>query len=817
VIYRLILSFVSFGEFFSDHKSPGEGGDRMERKIVFAAVCFFILGEGLALHGQGYKLQVRVELATVRDKPDAQALALSYLPSGTVIEAAQKMGTWYSFSFLAEDGRTILTGYIHEGSVAVVETGRTQAPPLSSAQSARPPTGDKSLLELQRLEANIRQESIALLTMIKNLQPQESDRTRTRTVDMVRIIVDGCSARDRMDLQSNVIYHPRLNDEYDLIEKNDGFFKVILPDGRLGWLQESCVQVFSAAKTEAKIKYSGVKESEVKEFLDSATDLYSQIDKEKAEADLILKGYQGGNASIDESAAKIQKYFDYAARFYQQYVDTKTADLGTTASFLSQVSAWAELLFGSSSFGTDYLDKTSTKVSGGIRDLSLGGNVTINDASRVDFRVANKRDILETPFATTDVEASYSFRNARGLALRAGVALNSYKDETISLNDYSRTSLTAGINYPLGATALLNAEYSFLQNSFSQNKGNNYGDHQLLASARLRSRPGMEYVFQLRSSLENGKSDFYKFTNLEPSVSLTRSGVNSKLTLRALYENFNYPNLALRSYGRAVFLLTGTRKKDNGGSLGYDLEVTSKNYSGNAGQNYLQVRGRFQTTRSGTVTSSFAPSFYTNLYTNESTNSFTEFRVDWNNSTTAFFGDVSTYFRLWHSPGQPVQDKTGIVKPYVLDVMGKFGISVKNIRIGPSFGVHALFSSEDKTFFKRDGNLVRFGGVAEGTIALPRNGSLNLSGSYEYGFVYNNEVSIDPATGDVREGDILSRSPTTFQFNSSVLFPLLSMLDLTGRLNYYVINTDMTSKLSINPAIQNNRFTFLVGVRLHYN
>ena len=796
----------------------------MMKKSVVGAACFFLLVGGLILYGQGYKLKVRVDLAAVRDKPDGQAQILGYLKTGTVIDAGQKIGAWYSFNFLAADGQTSLTGYVPEVSVDVVGAGG-QPPPLTGAVPAQagkpataPPaaTGDKNLLELQRLEGNMRDESITFLTLIKKMQPQESDQTRTRTIDMVRVNADGCSAYDRMDVQSNVIYRPRLNDEYELVEKNDGFYKVVLADGRQAWLAESCVQPFSASKTEAKIKYAGVNATEVKEFLDSASDLYSQISKEKIEADLILKGYQGGNAAFDESAAKIQKYYDYAARFYRQYIENKAADTGTTASILSQISAWTELLFGSSSFGTDYLDKTVEKFSGGVRDLSLGGNMMISEASRVEFRVANKRDILETPFSTTDVDASYSYKNTGGLAVRAGVALNSYKDEKSALNDYSRTTLKAGVDLPLGEIALLNAEYSFLQNSFGQNAGNNYGDHQLLASAKLRPKPGMEYTFQLRSSLESGKSDFYNFTNLEPSLSLTRSGTNSRLTLRALYESFNYPKLDLRSYGRAAFSLSGTTKKEKG-SLGYNLEVTSKTFSGNAPQNYIQIRGQLQTQKSGAVTSSLTPSFFTNLYPKASSNSFTEFRVDWNNSTASFFGDVSTYFRLWHSPGTPVKDKTGLVKPYVLDVMGKVGVVIKGFRIGPSFGVHALFSSEDVTFFKRDGNLFRFGGVAEGTIALPNGGSLNLSGAYEYGFVYNNEVSIDQNTGEVKEGDLFTRNPTTFQLNSSISYPVLPVLELIGRLNYYVIKTDMTAKLSINPVIQNNRFTFLIGVRFHYN
>jgi hypothetical protein len=172
---------------------------------------------------------------------------------------------------------------------------------------------------------------------------------------------------------------------------------------------------------------------------------------------------------------------------------------------------------------------------------------------------------------------------------------------------------------------------------------------------------------------------------------------------------------------------------------------------------------------------------------------------------------------MWHSPGQPVAGKTGIVKPGVVDVMGKLGIVIKGFRIGPTFGLHALFSAEDEQFFKRDGNLFRFGASAEGMIALPLNGTLSLNGSYEYGFVYNNEVSINPSTGDVTEGDILTRHPTTLQANAALSLPVLRIMDIIGRADFYIISTDMTSKLSINPIVRNDRFTFLVGVRFRYN
>ena len=320
----------------------------------------------------------------------------------------------------------------------------------------------------------------------------------------------------------------------------------------------------------------------------------------------------------------------------------------------------------------------------------------------------------------------------------------------------------------------------------------------------------------MRSALQTSESDLYNFTNLEPSLAYDRYGADSRMTVRAFYDMFTYSDLKLRSYNRAVLQFRNQSRSGTSSSL-WDLSVMSKAFPENKSAGYLQLQGGFARTRSGRLGMRFAPSFTTNLFTENSENSFTDLRLDVGATAPTVFGNISTFFRLWHSPGDPDAENAS-VKPYVLDVYGKLGLHLKYFKIGPTFGLHALFSSEKGVeFFRRDGNLIRVGGIVEGNIPFPSGIYLTLRGTYEYGFVYNNEIDIDVNSGDITTGDLLLRHPTTFQLRSTLRVPLMTNLVLLGRVHYYKIATDMDEKLSIRPITGNTRFTALAGISYRFN
>ena len=95
--------------------------------------------------------------------------------------------------------------------------------------------------------------------------------------------------------------------------------------------------------------------------------------------------------------------------------------------------------------------------------------------------------------------------------------------------------------------------------------------------------------------------------------------------------------------------------------------------------------------------------------------------------------------------------------------------------------------------------------------------NISLMVAYDYGSVYNEELTIASSTGEITFGELQERHPTTMQFTSTISAPLMHNLELIGRLNYYKINTDMDETLSINPIKFTKQMSFQLGIRYRYN
>ncbi|MFC2170278.1 SH3 domain-containing protein [Acidobacteriota bacterium] len=624
------------------------------------------------------------------------------------------------------------------------------------------------------------------------------------------------------DVSSSVIYTASVNEEFDILEKEEDFYRIQLADGREGWIQQLCVQQFSGQGEVPKVKFEGIKRSEVKKFLEVAERMFSRLSQQKIFADQIIKKYKGPGIEkrselneIFNIYSRIEEYYDYAFRFYQDYIKDRAILFVEKTSLLTRLSGWAELLFGSANFETAYLNQPDEVNKGSIRDLSLSGSLALNKASRVDLRFSNKRDIIQTPYTSTTVDGGYSYSKEDKMRISAGFNLNSYRDAIFDLNDFNRFSLRAGTDYQVSEKANIHFDYIFLKNSYSENEKNSYSDHRIIAAARIKPKPESVLNLQFQFSTESSDSLFHKFTNIEPSVSYEKNKTNSRFYLKLLYEMFSYSELELKNFNRITAIFDSGKWKDMS-SRNWNLSFTLKNFPENELANYVQLRGRYASSKSGRLNFRFSPSIYTNLYTNNSEVSFTDFKVDMMGTSRAFFHNLSAYFRFWHNPGDENQGE--IVKPHVFDLYGKLGFNFKYVKIGPAFGVHALVSSEEGVeFFKRDGNLLRIGAFIEGRVPLPKRINLTLNGSYEYGFVYNNELSVDLLTGQIEEGEAMLRHPTTLQLNSTISAPVYKNIEVIGRVSFYRVATDMDEKLSISPIIHNKRFFFLVGIRYRHN
>ncbi|MBN1223035.1 MAG: hypothetical protein JXB23_07280 [Candidatus Aminicenantes bacterium] len=812
-----------------------------ERIRISAWVCLFLALIPVFAHSADLQVKVVVDLANVRLEAALDSQIIDRVARDTILLVYKKEGEWYFVKLAASEGGFEKAGYIHQSTVAEISeqiprtesSAAVQEPPAQKAKPSAEPmpvqaqidtsvsTDEKDLLQMKKIAKQIRRQSIAFLTIVKKMKPVKVESTQTRTVEMVRIIIDGCRVFEAMDEGSRVIFNPRINDEYAILEKNDGLYRIQLQDGRDGWIRESCIQTFAIQKEEKKIEFEGIDTKEINSYIEVAEQIFSRMVQDKTVADQAIDKYRDkttgrlfGTKEIHETYADVAKYFDYAFNFYEGYIRNQGILEMSADSFLSRLSAWAEVLFGTTSFQTEFLTDPLEEAKGTVRDISVGGNLSISDSSTIQVQFSNKKDIIQSPYSNTTVDAGYSYQGGGKLRFAAGVNYSRYADEDNDFNNFNRMQLRGSADYKLAPTADFSLDYSYFNNDYTSDSNNSYASHVIATGLDLRNSSRSRFIFSLLSRFQSSKSEIHNLNDIAPSITYERKGDGSLLSLSLKYQRLDFSEIDLKDYSTLTLSLS-RRGSGPGVTSLIDLALSSKSYPGNDLQSYVQVRGRYSRSSIGVQSSYFTTSMYTNFYANYSAVNFSDLRIDFGKNGASFFGNLSTSFRIWHSPGDETQ---GPVKPHVADIYAKLGIRYKTFRIGPTFGAHALLSSEEGVdFLKRDGNLIRFGGMAEGTLSFPHDITLRVSGAYEYGMVYNETIAIDSATGDFLTGDLLQRHPTTLQIDADLNAPLFSNLELIGRASYYKINTDMDAALSINPVTSNSRFILVFGIRYRYN
>jgi len=97
--------------------------DRFQTRRFLGAIFLLLACLWVSpLYGQKayYKLKVIAEAANIRQNPDIGSPITHQLAQGTLIEATQKKGEWYTVEITLDDGR-VISGFVHESLVLEIE------------------------------------------------------------------------------------------------------------------------------------------------------------------------------------------------------------------------------------------------------------------------------------------------------------------------------------------------------------------------------------------------------------------------------------------------------------------------------------------------------------------------------------------------------------------------------------------------------------------------------------------------------------------------------------------------------------------------
>ncbi|NHZ87092.1 MAG: hypothetical protein GWP19_14665, partial [Planctomycetia bacterium] len=380
------------------------------------------------------------------------------------------------------------------------------------------------------------------------------------------------------------------------------------------------------------------------------------------------------------------------------------------------------------------------------------------------------------------------------------------EDEVTVNNDYGRFQFNANANYRLSSKTNFIYRYSFLNNDYDTGDERDYSIQKLSAIANLKLNDISKFVLSMLANFESSDSEFHNFSSLLPSVSYQRKIGDKRTNLKFRYENLTYKDLESRDYDR-MFLSYLINNRDINKRKITDLSISSKTFPNNEISDYYQLKTRFTSSTIGENNQRKSLSLFTNVFPNAEDNNFTDFRFD-RNITSEMSSNFSVYYRLWHDLFTGNDNSTNYNKPSIVDLSAKFGFKIGPIRVGPSFGLHAILDFDADEIFKRDGNLIRTGGVAEGIILSSSKLNISIMAAYDYGFVYDTALTFS---------ELEERHPTTIKLTSTISAPIVRNIELIGRINYYKINTDMDEKISINPIEFTEQMSFQFGIRYRYN
>lgn len=98
-----------------------KGGERMKYLKVILFLVFFVVLVTIFAFSDVSKVRVTASKANIRLKPTTQSEIISYVPIGAVLDVIKKDGDWYFVKLPPDEKGIVVTGYIHQSIVEVLE------------------------------------------------------------------------------------------------------------------------------------------------------------------------------------------------------------------------------------------------------------------------------------------------------------------------------------------------------------------------------------------------------------------------------------------------------------------------------------------------------------------------------------------------------------------------------------------------------------------------------------------------------------------------------------------------------------------------
>ena len=163
-------------------KTNQERRKKMRFKSVILALAIFLFGTAGPVFSLDSKVRVTASKANIRLRPDTQSAVVMSVPLGAVLDVIKKEGDWYFVKLPPDEKSIVVTGYLHQITVEVVEEANPPAEPVQEQKpkEVAPVVQEKPVQSVSAKEKHFLETDPYYQTWRNNLEQARKERGGTK-------------------------------------------------------------------------------------------------------------------------------------------------------------------------------------------------------------------------------------------------------------------------------------------------------------------------------------------------------------------------------------------------------------------------------------------------------------------------------------------------------------------------------------------------------------------------------------------------------------------------------------------------------------
>ncbi len=661
-------------------------------------------------------------------------------------------------------------------------------------------TPDKELSELlDKIKAGriiIQNTSTAFLITSKQLGSVDIINERN-----VRVIIPSASIRGSDLITSEVLIRMQEGTVLPVLRKEREWFVVRLPDLRDGWIHQDDVQQLYDEEDR------GIRTQEMNPDVYYQTRLLAEsfflkFSEAFQETEQVIsafeKKYRSSSSAGQSNAVKLIEELNrereiinlamaYTNHFHQKLPPIQVITYGkTTRSKTISYDGTATVRFGSSAY------ESGGQISETTRDINLAGNIFFNPQSRLAIQLNHNKDVIRTPYTSSNVNATYYHETSGGTRFGTSVNFQDYGDIMASQNSYRNIGAGLNVEQSLNETIRIFGDVRAQSKSYYDTEDGN--DLQGIQFNTYIDYTGKKTIVNagIRGRFQSSDVSFLDYHRIIPNLRVIYKTGQKQRSVYGEAEQMVYGSAAESgNFNRVRIDLESSNQKNRA-----QLTVINRSFPNNEGYNNLKIRILNQRNyrsadRYGRLTGYIE---YT-LHTNDASTSsnFVDLRFDRNVSRKTSYFDISAFGRYWEDAGID----------HRLSAYSRFGFKFAGIQIGPVVGADIMIDPGNPDL-KQAGNSFRAGVDGRGNFII-RQASIYSSVRYQQNLAYS---------GFNTGGD--ARKPATLEITTGARIPVARMFEIQLDLRYYSLDFDLPGTDDPITVRTQSGFRYLAGISYRF-